>query len=50
MEEVKVGRAIVRIHGTAEREKTEAATVDFLKKALAQKKRKAAAANEKQKV
>lgn len=44
MEEYKIGRAIVRVHGTADPDRLRAATEKFLKKATAQKK-KAAAAN-----
>lgn len=41
MTEYKVGRATVRIHGEApSREKLEEATQRFLKKAVAQKKKK----------
>lgn len=32
MKEFRTGNAVVRIHGTYEREKLEAATVNFMKK------------------
>lgn len=38
--EYKIGKAIVRMHGTPDREKVEAATVTLLKKARQCKKRK----------
>lgn len=38
--EYKIGNATVRMHGTPDREKIEAATVTLVKKARQQKKRK----------
>ncbi len=32
MEEIKVGNATIRIHGSAERENVERATIEFVKK------------------
>lgn len=40
MTEYRIGKAIVRMHGTPDREKIEAATVQLIKKARQQKKRK----------
>ncbi len=40
MTEYRIGKAIVRMHGTPDREKLEAATVKLVKKARQQKKRK----------
>ena len=39
--EYKIGKAIVRMHGTPNREKLEAATLKFMKQARLQKKRAA---------
>lgn len=40
MTEYRIGKAIVRMHGTPDRENLEAATVKLVKKARQQKKRK----------
>lgn len=40
MKEFRTGNAIVRVHGTYEREKLEAATVNFMKKVIRRKKEK----------
>lgn len=40
MTEYKIGSATVRIHGTPNRERIESATVKFLKKAEAQKRKR----------
>ncbi len=40
MTEYRIGKAIVRMHGTPDREKIEAATVTLIKKARQCKKRK----------
>lgn len=40
MTEYRIGKAIVRMHGTPDREKLEAETVKLVKKARQQKKRK----------
>lgn len=42
MTEYKIGNAVVRIHGTADREKIKAATEKFLKKVEAAKKKRKA--------
>ena len=39
--EYKIGRAIVRMHGTPDREKLEAATLKFMKQVQLQKKKEA---------
>lgn len=41
MTEYKIGNAIVRMHGTPDREKVEAATLKFLNKIERQKRQKA---------
>jgi hypothetical protein len=40
MTEYKIGNATVRIHGTADQDRIRTATVDFLKKAEKQRRRK----------
>ena len=40
MKEIRTNNAVVRIHGSAEREKTEAATIRFLKEVEKQRREK----------
>ena len=40
MKEFKIKNAVVRIHGTADREKIEAATIQYIKKVERQRRKK----------